>query len=142
MKKSIQYLIAFSCLLVAGSVAYYFVSYIPEKNLQSLEKDCYKIAMDRYAEDKKFALPEDSLPTEPQFSLDKESKRCLYKTMYISYKTSKTGDSDLYKTYSIIDLQRNMELYGYSSVTGNAGETVLNGDKPEFEKMDKKFFSK
>ena len=139
MKKSIQYIIAFSCLLVAGSIAYYFVSYIPEKNLQSLEKDCYKIAMDRYAEDKKFTLPEDSLPTEPQFSLDKESKRCLYKTMYISYKG---GDTDLYASYSIIDLQRNMELYGYTSITGNAGETVVTGDKVEFQKMDKKFFSK
>jgi hypothetical protein len=139
MKKSIQYIIAFSCLLVAGSVAYYFVSYIPEKNLQSLEKDCYKIAMDRYEEDKKFKLPEDSLPTEPQFSLDQENKRCLYKTMYFSYKG---GDSDFYATYSIIDLQRNMELYGYSSVTRKDGETVLNGDKTEFQKMDKKFFSK
>lgn len=139
MKKSIQYIIAFSCLLVAGSIAYYFVSYIPEKNLQSLEKDCYKIAMDRYAEDKKFTLPEDSLPTEPQFSLDKESKRCLYKTMYISYKG---GNTDLYASYSIIDLQRNMELYGYTSITGNAGETVVTGDKVEFQKMDKKFFSK
>lgn len=139
MNKKLQYVIALSCLLVAGSITYYFVSYIPEKNLQSLEKDCYKIAMDRYAEDKKFTLPEDSLPTEPQFSLDKESKRCLYKTMYISYKG---GNTDLYASYSIIDLQRNMELYGYTSITGNAGETVLNGDKTEFEKMDKKFFSK
>ena len=139
MKKSIQYIIAFSCLLVAGSIAYYFVSYIPEKNLQSLEKDCYKIAMDRYAEDKKFTLPEDSLPTEPQFSLDKESKRCLYKTMYISYKG---GNTDLYASYSIIDLQRNMELYGYTSITGNAGETVVTGDKVEFQKMDEKLFSK
>ncbi len=95
--------------------------------------------MDRYAEDKKFTLPEDSLPTEPQFSLDKESKRCLYKTMYISYKG---GNTDLYASYSIIDLQRNMELYGYTSITGNAGETVVTGDKVEFQKMDEKLFSK
>ncbi len=47
MNKKLQYVIAFSCLLVAGSIAYYFVSYIPEKNLQSLEKDCYKMATDR-----------------------------------------------------------------------------------------------
>lgn len=139
MNKKIQLVIAFSCLLIAGSVAYYFISYIPEKNLQSLEKDCYKIAMDRYEEDKKFTLPEEALPTEPQFSLDKESKRCLYKSMYFSYKG---GDNDFYATYSIIDLQRNMELYGYSSVTGNGGEIVINGDKTKFQKMDKKYFSK
>jgi hypothetical protein len=141
MKKSLQYVITFSCLLIAGSITYYFVSYIPEKNTQALQKDCYKMAMDRSQEDKKISLPENAIPTEPQYTFDGSTKTCLYKTMYLSTVTSKEG-VDLYSTYSSIDLQRNVEVAGYSSASKKDGETVLTGNKTDFEKLDKRLFSK
>lgn len=143
MNKKLQYIIAFSCLLIAGSVAYYFVSYIPEKNLQSLEKDCYKMATDRKSQDsEELSSGNNSIvSSDSQYAFDSKSKRCLYKYMSVSIIPSKDG-SVVSRINSIIELNRNIEIAAYSSMTTDKIETVLSGSKTEFESMDKKYFSK
>lgn len=99
------------------------------------------MAMDRAAEDKKIASPEGSLPTEPQYTFDDKTKRCLYKT--ISLLTTKSNEgTGLSSVYSIVDLQRNVEVAGYSSVSGKDGEQIMSGDKYGYIKLDKELFLK
>ena len=99
------------------------------------------MAMDRTAEEKKIASPEGTLPTEPQYAFDFKTNRCLYKT--ISMLTTKSNEGvGLSSVYSIIDLQRNVEVAGYSSVSGKDGETIMSGDKYGYLKLDKELFSK
>lgn len=143
MNKKLQYVIAFSCLLVAGSIAHYFVSYIPEKNVQSLEKDCYKMATDRKNQDSEELSNSTNsvVSSDSQYAFDSKEKRCLYKYMSVSIIPSKDG-SVVSRLNSIIELNRNIEIAGYSSMTTDKIETVLSGNKIEFETIDKKFFSK
>lgn len=143
MNKKLQYVIALSCLLIAGSIAYYFVSYIPEKNLQSLEKDCYKMATDRKNQDgEEISSTNNSVVShDSQYAFDRKNKRCLYKYMSVSIIPSKDG-STVSRINSIIELNRNIEIAGYSSMTTDKIETVLSGTKTDFESVDKKYFSK
>lgn len=79
--------------------------------------------------------------SDSQYAFDSKEKRCFYKYMSVSIIPSKDG-STVSRLNSIIELNRNIEIAAYSSMTTDKIETVLSGSKTEFEDVDKKFFSK
>lgn len=131
MNKNLTYIIGLCCIIVAGSVAYYFLSYLPSKNVLARQKECQTMALDRFEKDQ-MDLPVGSL-TQPEFVFDKQG-RCLYKISEL-HSTDKTTIMMFY----ILDLYTNQQVAGYTTsyIDGNSS---TSGDQTEFESVDKKYF--
>jgi hypothetical protein len=132
MNKYLTYIIGISCIVITGSVAYYFLSYLPNKNILIGQKECHSMALKRFENDKA-ELPISSL-TQPEFVFD--NGRCLYK-MYELHSTEKTTVTMSY----ILDLYTNQQVAGYTTSVIN-GNSNTSGNETEFETLNKKYFSK
>jgi hypothetical protein len=132
MNKNLTYTIGLCCIIVAGSVAYYFFSYLPSKNVLARQKECQTMALARFEKDQ-LNSPSGSL-TQPEFVFDKQG-RCLYKM----HEVNTAGEKTFEMSY-IIDLYTNKQVTGYNTRSDENGTVVVSGDQTEFESVDKKYF--
>jgi hypothetical protein len=133
MNKYLTYIIGISCIVITGSVAYYFLSYLPNKNILIGQKECHSMALKRFENDKA-ELPASSL-TQPEFVFD--NGRCLYKMHEMNTTGSKT-----FEQFYILDLYTNNQVVGYGTKLDEGQLMVTSGDKIEFETLNDKYFSK
>ncbi len=132
MNKYLTYIIGISCIVITGSVAYYFLSYLPNKNILIGQKECHSMALKRFENDK-VELPVSSL-TEPEFVFD--NGQCLYKIQELHSSERTT----VHMSY-IVDLYTNKQIAGYTE-SSTDGKSTISGDEILFKTVNKKYFDK
>jgi hypothetical protein len=138
MKNTSHILIGLSCLIVAGAVAYYVLTYLPAKNQLAHQKECQTMSLNRFEQDK--LNSKEHYLNQPEFAFDSENNRCLYKTHATA---NFTGDS-VYKTYDfyrVLDLYTNREIVKYHTKVDGDGKVVTEGDQDGFNEINEVYFS-
>lgn len=130
MNKKLQYVIAFSCLLVAGSIAYYLSIYIPKQHTIAEQRDCEKIAEERVQKEVETFLADDSAGELPQtkYVYSKKTNQCVF-WIKSAYKDTNETLFDLFT------------LKGIAFYT-DARDGAKYGDKEDFQKKYNMYFGK
>ena len=129
MNKKLQYIIAFSCLLVAGSVAYYLSVYIPKQNTITEKRECTKLAEARISKEEEVLLTESNAQVpESKYVYDSKSKQCVFWIKSTSKDTNET----------LVDLFTTKSIAWYT----DASDGKKYGDKLDFQKEYNSFFGK
>ncbi len=123
------------CLIVAGSISYYFFSYLPKNNAvllsAQLQKECLQIGNKRIKEDEDYdkthPFKEGDLLSSSDFVFNKDKNLCLY--------VLRSFDKD-YTSGTIIDLFSNKRISDYIETGGE----VSYGSKEDFLKIKKENF--
>ncbi len=139
MKKQFYIIVVTSFLILSCSAAYHFIIYLPKKYVDTLKKECYVFAANKYKKEQQELKDQEDITTfNATFAYDVKDSRCLYKTIIFS--TLKNGDSHYYTwSYEISDIYKNIQFYFYSKIENENRENTF-GNKNSFEIAEKKFF--
>ncbi len=129
MNKKLQYVIALSCLLVAGSVAYYLSFYIPKQNTVAEQRQCTKLAEARINKEEEVLLTESNAQVpEAKYLYDTKSKQCIF---WIKSTTKDTNET-------LVDLFTTKSIAWYTDTQ----DGKKYGDKEDFQKKYNYYFGK
>ncbi len=129
MNKKLQYVIALSCLLVAGSIAYYLSVYIPKQNTVAEQRECTKLAEARISKEEEVLLTESNAQVpETKYVYDTKSKQCIFWIKYTSKDTNET----------LVDLFTTKGIVWYTDTQ----DGKKYGDKEDFQKKYNYYFGK
>jgi hypothetical protein len=137
MKNTSHILIGLSCLIAAGAVAYYVLSYLPTKDQLAHQKECQTMAINYFEEAKRNS--NGSYLSQPEFTFDGKNNRCLYKT----HASANFPEDSVYKTYDfyrVIDLYTNQEVVKFHTKVDANGNTTTEGDKAGFDAIVIEYF--
>ena len=129
MNKKLQYVIAFSCLLVAGSVAYYLSVYTPRQNYLTEKRECIKLAEERTSKETENTLmePTAQIP-DTKYVYDSKTRQCVFWIKSTSKDTNET----------LVDLFTTKSIAWYT----NTRDGMKYGDKENFQKKYNSLFGK
>ena len=129
MNKKLQYVIAFSCLLVAGSIAYYLSVYIPKQNFLAEQRECTKLAEARISKEEEVLFTESNAQIpETKYIYDNKSNQCVFWIKY-TFKDANETLVDLFTTKGIAFYTDSQDGKKY-------------GDKEDFQKKYNMYFGK
>lgn len=129
MNKKLQYVIALSCLLVAGSVAYYLSVYIPTQKSLAEQRECAKLAEARISKEEEVLLTESNAQMpETKYIYDSKSNQCVFWIKSTSKDTNET----------LVDLFTTKSIAWYTDTK----EGVKYGDKDNFQMEYIHYFGK
>ncbi len=129
MNKKLQYVIALSCLLVAGSIAYYLSVYIPKQNTVAEQRECTKLAEARISKEEEVLLTESNAQVpETKYVYDTKSKQCIF---WIKSTTKDTNET-------LVDLFTTKSIAWYTDTQ----DGKKYGDKEDFQKKYNYYFGK
>jgi hypothetical protein len=128
MSKKLQFVIGISCLVITGLFVYYFASYLPQKDMVALRKECMTLGekkVNQYKEEsKEFRNGEIS---SSDYVFDAENKRCLYRDFL--------GGTNLTEK-DVYDLFTNQKLAGYVEVN----ERITEGNIGAYRLLEIDYF--
>lgn len=129
MNKKLQYVIAFSCLLVAGSIAYYLSVYIPKQNFLAEQRECTKLAEARISKEEEVLFTESNAQVpETKYAYDSKSNQCVFWIKYTSKDVNET----------LVDLFTTKGIAFYTI----AHDGAKYGDKEDFQNKYNMYFGK